>query len=290
VYGDGLKDIYGIRKVAKEILTSTGIKLYLDENEIPVEVMKHPCSMLHGLAGNKASPSGQGYSTVRIVFTDCNNDTVLKFFAEAKLEHSPAETKNNFMNAARQALTSLNGFQHHYSNTQNESANEVPVETVDSIPWSENRKLNWSDFKGVAIESDPGDALTFTSNETKFDMYGVGDRLNVNSEIICYFIKQRSWVKKGKEMDKLLTHEQRHFDIAECGARELRKKIKLAHFTAVNFNEQINRMTKEVNDKYGKMQQQYDAETNHSRIEEKQNEWNSRVNAMLNELKEYKHQ
>ena len=88
--------------------------------------------------------------------------------------------------------------------------------------------------------------------------------------------------------DYLLNHEQRHFDLAESGAREFRKKLKQARFTPENFQKEVQNITREIDEKYKKLQQQYDKESDHSRNEEKQNEWNQKIDSMLKGFEEYK--
>jgi hypothetical protein len=145
----------------------------------------------------------------------------------------------------------------------------------------------WDDFKGTPADGDPADALTYTGNQTLFEAFGIGNRFEVESHITCHFIKSKSWVKPGKKSDYLLNHEQRHFDISEIGAREFRNKLKKTTFTQGNFSSEVKRITDEMNQKYHRMQEQYDRETDHSRLEEKQQEWNKKIDGMLKETETY---
>ncbi len=288
-YGKGKTDIYDIRKTAVEKLSSSGIPVYLDENTIPRDIMKNRCGMLHCLINNTTSKLGKNYSLVFILFLNCKNDTVLRCEATTQFSPSANETRKNFIRATQQALAAFDNYKYQYSkNDSSTSVLDAGSSESDSIPWSEDGKLTWNDFKGPAVEDDPADALTYTSNQTQFESFGVGSRFEVESHVVCFFIKSKSWVRPGKEIAPLLNHEQRHFDLAEAGKRELRKKLKQVHFTAATFAAQTKLITTEVTERYRKMQDQYDNETNHSRIEEKQEEWNKKIDALLKEYEPYK--
>lgn len=282
-YGNGKTDIYDIRKTIVETLRSCGVPLFLDENEISPVAMKNPCTMIHCRIGNTSSSTANS-TIIKILFFDCNNDTVLKFSGEAKVRSNFSETRNSFADGTRKALERFNDYHYQFF----EAASSVPVivsETSnDSIEWKAGRKLTWNDFKGKALDDDPADALTYTANETSFDAYGIGSRFNVESRVTCYFIKTHSWVKTAKESDYLLNHEQQHFNLAEAGAREFRMRIKKTEFKSDTFNKEIKKISTEVHDKYNKLQEQYDTETNHSRIEEKQKEWDVKIETMLKEM------
>jgi hypothetical protein len=285
-YSNGKTDIYDLRKTTIEKLTSSGIPLYLNESEIPDQGMQNPCSIVHCLMGNTTSV-GSKLSEIIIIFINCKNDTLLNYSASAKSFPTLNETRNGFVKATKQALEPFNSY--HYKFTGADEEQVIKTESGDdSIAWNPQRKLVWADFKGQPQAGEPADALTYTANQTSFEGFSVGSRFNVKAEITCYFIKANSWVKEGKATEYLLNHEQRHFDIAEASAREFRKEIQLAHFNSNNMNELSQKISEEVHQKYGRLQQQYDSETNHSRIEEKQKEWNVKIDKMLRDLEEYK--
>jgi hypothetical protein len=288
-YPGGKSDIYGIRRAAIEKLTGCGIPLFTEEKKISVEAKKNPCSLLHCIVNNMNSGGDKNTSLVYVLLLNCRNDTVFYNTEKAKLFSTFSETCNSFVDAAKKAMQVFSNFHHEFSGADSSLAPGHSEEAFgDSIPWSPERKLTWNDFKGTANDTDPSDALTYTRNETRFESFGIGDRMEVESQITCYFIKEKSWVKSGKQGEYLLNHEQRHFDLAEAGAREFKKKLKKIHFTAANFNGEIKRLTKETNDKYSDLQKQYDEETNHSRIEEMQKKWNLKIDTMLRELEDYK--
>ncbi len=288
IYNQGKNDIYDIRKTIAEKLDSCGVPLFLEENQISSEAMKNPCAMIHCIIGNSQS-SGNNLTLIKVLFLDCKNDTVLSSYAQAEAHRNFQDTRESFIRATRKAIEIFNGYGYHFTGSRSPEP-DVKTETTDddSITWSLNRKLTWGDFKGKALDDDPADALTYTANQTIFEAFGIGNRFSVESKVTCHFIKTMSWVKAGKESDYLLNHEQRHFDLAEAGAREFRLKLREAQFNNENFNRQVKKIKEEITDKYNKLQEQYDSETSHSRIEEKQKEWNVRIDRMLKESEGYK--
>jgi hypothetical protein len=143
-------------------------------------------------------------------------------------------------------------------------------------------------FKGKPNKSGPSAALTNSSYNTTFDFSQKGKEVKVDFKIVCTFLKNGSWVKPDKKNDYLLNHEQRHFDIAECGAREIRKKVAIAKFTSKNYRTLIRKIISETESKYRQMQNTYDRETKHSIITEKQEKWNEKVDEMLKTSEDYK--
>ncbi|MFK5890822.1 MAG: DUF922 domain-containing protein [Flavobacteriaceae bacterium] len=151
------------------------------------------------------------------------------------------------------------------------------------IPWSKEKKLLWSDFKGTPndevfayaqtaykIEIIPSDVLIDEDNN-------IQDYKNLS--IQTNFYTKSSWVTD--KSDYLLAHEQLHFDIAELYARKIRmafenlKKKKIANFDAY-----VN-VYKKLWSECRKMQKDYDEKTNHGLKVKENKEWIKKVNLQL---------
>ena len=139
-----------------------------------------------------------------------------------------------------------------------------------------NRLLQWSDFSGQPDNSNPYFANThwdfsYRFSSTKFN----GDVAEISGfEIVLQLNPYKSWVKKGKETDELLKHEQGHFNVGLLFSQEVLKKIKTASFTRNNFAAELQKLVSEIFKKYNAMNEQYDNETNHSMNKEAQARWN----------------
>jgi hypothetical protein len=114
----------------------------------------------------------------------------------------------------------------------------------------------------------------------------VKSTLELHINLLACFDKKKSWVRLGQEKDTLLAHEQLHFDICELSVRQLRRKIMDADLDPMEFDKQINKMFEESWYEYQLKQQQYDDETGHGIIAEKQQRWQGEIAKALNDLKE----
>ena len=101
----------------------------------------------------------------------------------------------------------------------------------------------------------------------------------------AYFIPSRSWVRERSE--RLLAHEQLHFDIAELYARGARKKISELRQMGVRdvaeYNFAIQKVLEESND----TDRLYDRETIHGAISEKQKRWEREIALELQVLERF---
>lgn len=140
-----------------------------------------------------------------------------------------------------------------------------------------NRLLQWSDFKGKPDDSSPYFAYTAWKTNVKFS--GVrfeGEKAIFNGfEMTVEFDQNKSWVKKGKETDELLKHEQGHFDVGLLYMQEVLNSVTAASFTRSSYKEEFKTFIEGIHLKYSEMGKQYDKETNHSINKEEQGKWNS---------------
>lgn len=154
------------------------------------------------------------------------------------------------------------------------------------IAWP--KKLTWDDFKGIADQSSPHYALTWSRVNYTSSIDAIG---KITCNVKCSFLTNKSWKKTDKSLTAyLLEHEQIHFNITELYARKLRKALSEYCSTHVNSAATSNEMgaifNKLLEELYA-FHAQYDLETDHSKIAVKQQEWNQKVAAMLKELAPY---
>ena len=151
------------------------------------------------------------------------------------------------------------------------------------ILWNEYYKLSWDDFKAPKDPSRFGDAGTSVMIIAKPFL----EKRKVYYQVYAIFDKSKSWGNNSSE--ELLAHEQLHFDIAELYARKVRKKVAELRRTGekkvANYNKAINIILQKSNE----IDEQYDKETFHGVISDKQAEWNANISAHLKALEDYKH-
>lgn len=159
-------------------------------------------------------------------------------------------------------------------------------EEKDTIYWSSDRKLTWDDFKG-----EPNSSYFAALSNCAFAQSiepAVENRTGyINIYIRSALLKKGSWVRKSQSDDDVLKHEQLHFDIAEWHVRELRKSISQADLNLEMYEVTINKLTDVAWKQYNKIQSDYDEETAHGTILEKQQNWNKLVADKLADLEKY---
>lgn len=158
-----------------------------------------------------------------------------------------------------------------------------PKDCKDCIPWSADRPLLWKDFKGRPSASSPNKAMTDSGMSISFSCDGKTAEVSISS----FFSPYKSWTKT-KDSDRLLAHEQLHFDITELFVRKLRKEISALDTDCEKMNRAIEKLYDSNYQAYAKCQAQYDRETKHSIIEEEQLRWEQLVADELKALEDFK--
>jgi len=162
----------------------------------------------------------------------------------------------------------------------------ININAQNTIKWSKDRKLVWSDFKATPDEDIIGYALT----SYKIDILPIDIKVDSKNNIknyqsltvIANFYTNHSWVHK--KSDYLLTHEQLHFDIVGLYAQkiqiefELLKKQKVANFDT--YSDIYDKLWSECR----KIQKTFDKESNHGQLVDKNTEWINNIAVKLKKL------
>lgn len=151
------------------------------------------------------------------------------------------------------------------------------------IPWQADRKLTWDDFVKKRDNGPNGlKALTTAGIGVEFECNGPTPRVLVT----CHFKKKESWTR-NTESDKLLAHEQLHFDATELYARKLRKQLAELKDPCGKGSSKVqgiyNSNFKELHD----YQIRYDKQTKHGLNAKEQGEWSIKIASELKELEAF---
>jgi len=133
------------------------------------------------------------------------------------------------------------------------------------------RKLNWGDFKGKPDSR--GVALSYTQINFETN-YGDGKYSFV---VYSQFLPYKSFTTTAKE--KILKHEQLHFDITELMVRKMRRLL-----VGVNDQKESNAIYAQTIKEWEETQRQYDRETNNSINQEQQAKWEMEISNSLNKF------
>lgn len=141
---------------------------------------------------------------------------------------------------------------------------------------NQNKPLTWSDFKGIPDVNSSADAftvwnITYSLNDISFK----GDTIKINKfSIKLEFDERRSWSKPEKQSNTLLKHEQGHFDLGLICQREIQEQFSGTVFFKSDFQNKIQTIFTSILGKYQQLGLKYDEETNHSRNQLAQENWN----------------
>lgn len=144
------------------------------------------------------------------------------------------------------------------------------------IPWSAERKLQWSDFKGRYLKTEWAAATTASSISYQFSTFEKDGQVYVDFKVGCEFYPNKSWYRPELCDSLILSHEQLHFDIAELHARKLRKRLAETQFTK-NIKAEVKEIYKSIIKELYIFQNKYDRETNFSRDLKNQLFWNRMI-------------
>lgn len=154
----------------------------------------------------------------------------------------------------------------------------IYTERDSKLIYWDQRKLTWDDFKGGSPGSSPYVALTHSAISLNMS----GQDKNIFCSVESVFYPKQSWKKKNVT-DHVLNHEQRHFDITEIHSRMLRKTISETRFKKYeSIASDIQKLFNASSSACTKMQDLYDKETDHSKKKPEQEQWNVKIDSLLN--------
>jgi len=152
-------------------------------------------------------------------------------------------------------------------------------------------KISWKDFKQrddlpVRYFDTKINTKTFYTTQSRYENGEI--TLTVNLEI--HMDKDNSWVKKQfmKSSDpevktRLLNHEKLHMIISLIHFRELYQNLSRTEFTN-QYKSQLDSFIRIYNESTDRLNNQYDEETNHMKIQDKQEEWEKNILARFNKV------
>jgi hypothetical protein len=158
---------------------------------------------------------------------------------------------------------------------------QTTMSTNETIYYSAQRPLAWNDFKGKPDNSSVAAAMTASGFGYKADFKSNGPKSQLNIAVYCYFNKNSSWVKPGKNTTYILGHEQQHFDISFIASAIFFEKLKSSGINKSNYNVLLPRIYNESVALMNKMQQEYDGQTKNGQLKEEQARWAAYLDQQL---------
>ena len=170
---------------------------------------------------------------------------------------------------------------------KNSSSKIIVSESANSsnekeFSWSKDRKLNWTDFRGVI----PSDAHERTAATTAC---GIGFETNTIStknndlyiKVFNFFYADQSWARPGEIDNDVLAHEQGHFDLCELYTRKLRERMSSVKVDVHTLKPILSRIYEQLQREYVARQHAYEAETAHGINIPEQKRWQEQLEKEL---------
>ncbi|MDO9374607.1 MAG: hypothetical protein Q7T76_09320 [Ferruginibacter sp.] len=149
------------------------------------------------------------------------------------------------------------------------------------IIYKPDQLLAWSDFQAKPNEASEAAAITNAGFGVKLAFKRIEQSAELLINVNCSFSRKDSWVKKNFKTAYILNHEQKHFDIAYIHTVVFINKLRKAQYTVSNYVSVIEKIYNETALEMSKMQNDYDIQTSHSRIPEKQSAWDLKISNQL---------
>lgn len=162
----------------------------------------------------------------------------------------------------------------------------VPKRAVgDSVFYSRNRPIRWSDFTGPARRRNPlYGAAIYTSFGYEANTRVENGTVWVDMTVKVFMLKNSSWTVETPDNLYALAHEQLHFDITYLVAERFKKALLAEDLPVEDYDSRIQYIFLDCFREMNRYQEQYDAETRHSIIKPEQARWAQKVADELREI------
>jgi hypothetical protein len=158
--------------------------------------------------------------------------------------------------------------------------------SAQDIQWDKHEGLTWSDFTGEPNTASQYHASTQSGVQYASSWSGDGKEITLTFTVFAYFDPDRSWVKPWKGTDRLLEHEQLHFDISELHARKLKRTLSTYPFSK-RHEKELKALFEENTAQRNTMQAKYDLETDHMVNRDAQARWEEFIQEELDRLRDF---
>ncbi|NDK56393.1 DUF922 domain-containing protein [Pontibacter fetidus] len=151
------------------------------------------------------------------------------------------------------------------------------------ITWSPERRLTWDDFKAEPDSLNPHHAITAAN--LAVDATCASNKFSYR--VKCVFLATESW-SKNKMSEKLLQHEQLHFDLTEVHARLLRKKLVTLGTSCPEANSKLSETVKNAFADWKAEQDKFDEASQHGLDARVSAEWAKTIAHRLQQLEKFR--
>ena len=155
------------------------------------------------------------------------------------------------------------------------------IKDKNIIMHTKRKKLTYSNFQGRSKKFSKWGAETASGIYWETKALTIDNKTFLKLKIGSSFDKKRSWFKKTQKNPYVLDHEQLHFDVTSYITCEFIKAVEAYPFTPEHYLKELEKLYKQYNEKLRKMQDDYDGQTDHGLVKDKQAEWRAKINELM---------
>jgi len=152
--------------------------------------------------------------------------------------------------------------------------------TRDTVFYDRSRPLVWEDFRDVPNPTSKFNASIFTSFSMEGNAIMKEGQIEQTLSFSVYMLPTQSWVKSPS--DYAINHEQLHFDLVRIEVDRLIERLKKIELDAEFYGAKIHMAYLDALRELNKMQEKYDAETQHGLNQVPQTKWERLIKNALN--------
>jgi len=265
----------------------------------PIAMRVRQCRVSETAVGNRVS----GQFSYAVTFdllgkddTGVTTSTRLTDYQGSATYTRPLSNLDVIESTIRQAvvasLRSLNEYMKRESGRNEKLARSLKINFIDdsrttdddTVHYNPDRKLTWDDFQATPRKGSHYAAEVFTSFSYEGKSTVKDGVIILTLRAKTYMLKPSSWARADARNAYALNHEQRHFDITKIIVERFKRKIHPDSLTLDDYNSITQYQFIESFRDMGKLQTQYDNETNHSQNQVAQERWNQKIDAELRSL------
>lgn len=154
----------------------------------------------------------------------------------------------------------------------------LAILSQEPFEWSASRRLSWSDYLGRPDLVSPASALTAYEIAVEHGC----TRDTFSFRVTVKFQPGKSWTKSTGQ--RLLEHEQGHFDLGEVHARRLRRAFRSVKDPCEMPASELTELAAKFILEDAERQQRYDRETIYGLNGRSQGAWDDEIRKQLKEL------
>ncbi|MEO1053836.1 MAG: DUF922 domain-containing protein [Bacteroidota bacterium] len=160
-------------------------------------------------------------------------------------------------------------------------------QSIDTVFWNSDIRLRQSDFLASPDTSSVELKDKKAVSSVEIVASGFWEQGLPNFTVRALFLRYESWFIETLYIDRILDHEQLHFDITELYARKIRCKIReLRRMKCKEVKIYISAIQELLEERLV-FDKNYDRLTNHGRNFDVQMSWNENVKKELESLEKY---